>query len=294
MKLTVDHYFHIGHMHYTSGKPCQDHALSLSGTGFAGVVVSDGCSSGGNTDIGSRIISCATVQGIIDHRNASPNSLQTATQSIVTRQKQILSSARPLLGLAENDLLATCVYAYASEIGALISIQGDGAYAIKHKSGSMIIGKFEWLDNMPFYPAYRERNLEIFIDAQKKNGEKPYTNETFYLDSQGHYLSPIINSYTAEEGVNGIQIPISVDELKNIELIAVFTDGVVQVDGVTWIDAIKEFLAFKNFGGGFCRRRMKRAIKDFQSIIKDPQNNTGKGPQDDIACAVIHIEDDGG
>jgi serine/threonine protein phosphatase PrpC len=71
-------------------------------------------------------------------------------------------------------------------------------------------------------------------------------------------------------------------EMEEIEFIALFSDGVTQVDGVDWEDAVVELLSYKGTAGEFVKRRMIRAIKDWQKI--------GKGPTDDIACAVIGIE----
>ncbi len=66
MKFHTDHHFIIGHGHLADGKPCQDYTLSGLVGGGAYAVVSDGCSSAGQTDIGSRIIAITTGNAIIE------------------------------------------------------------------------------------------------------------------------------------------------------------------------------------------------------------------------------------
>ena len=67
IKLHTDHYFHIGDTHLTAGKPCQDYAISSVDNNAAFAVVSDGCSTGGDTDIGSRIIALSTITALREY-----------------------------------------------------------------------------------------------------------------------------------------------------------------------------------------------------------------------------------
>lgn len=91
-----------------------------------------------------------------------------------------------------------------------------------------------------------------------------------------------MNKYSLSRGVHGITISISRDDLENeIDFIAVFSDGVTQIEGIDWKEAVKIFMAFKNTTGEFLKRRVIRGIKGFQ---KD-----GKGPFDDVSCAVVHV-----
>ena len=89
------------------------------------------------------------------------------------------------------------------------------------------------------------------------------------------------------EGIGAVTIPIRPEELGDLEFLAVFSDGVTQIDGLDWKDAVVQLLAFKTTEGEFAKRRMIRLIKDAQA--------KGKGPVDDIAYAVVRIiqEEDG-
>jgi len=173
MRFSTDHYFQIGHAHYTAGKPCQDHALSRSSGLIACAIVSDGCSTGGNTDAGARILTFGTLQAIRDHARASDGSLGTAAISITSRQQQLIGAVRPMLGLDRSDMFATCMYAYLTQQGAIIHVQGDGVVGIKFRNGSIETHRFDWAKNAPFYPSYDEEDAkEIYPQSQPSQRER--------------------------------------------------------------------------------------------------------------------------
>jgi hypothetical protein len=66
------------------------------------------------------------------------------------------------------------------------------------------------------------------------------------------------------------------------DFVAVFSDGVTQVDGMDWRDVVAELMNFKSIEGDFVKRRMNRFLKDCRAH--------GKGPIDDISMACIHID----
>jgi hypothetical protein len=284
MKFSTDHYFQIGHAHYTAGKPCQDHSLSRSNGSVACAIVSDGCSSGGNTDVGARILTLGTLQAIRDHAKARDGSLATAEVSITARQQQIIGTARPILGLEPTDMLATCAYAYCTQEGALVRLHGDGVIAWKYRDGAISMRRYEWADNAPFYQSYEGADLESFVGHHGGDIRAVrFTEEIFLRRTNGDLIAEDSKSYTLKEGITGISITISRADLEQMEFLGVFTDGVAQIDGVDWRDAVTEFLAFKNSPGEFAKRRIIRGIKDME-------RKGSKGPIDDISYAVIHIQ----
>jgi hypothetical protein len=293
MRFSADHYFQIGHSHYTAGKPCQDHALSRSSGLIACAIVSDGCSTGGNTDAGSRILTFGTLQAIRDHAKASNGSLETAAISITGRQQQLIGTVRPMLGLDRSDMLATCVYAYLTQHGALIHVQGDGVVGIKYRTGSINMHRFDWAKNAPFYPSYEEEEAKQYIVNLHKGivDTAVMSHVSLWRNPDGKSEREETSQISFKEGRDGYVLKIPAEDLSNIEFVAVFTDGVTQIgklpngdDPLDWRDGVAEFLAFKNNAGEFAKRRMIRGIKDMHQF--------GKGPIDDISYAVIHIEPD--
>lgn len=288
-KFSTDHYFHIGSAHHTSGKPCQDYALSDSNETAACAIVSDGCSTGRHTDVGSRVLTLSTLQAIRDHVKASGGTLDTAVVSITSRQQQIISTSRLILGLERVDMLATCGYVYLTKYGGFVHIQGDGVVGIKYRNGWIKMSRYEWADNRPFYPSYGEGNMEKFIGAHGGNLDLPRLKCSSAMCNGVDYAEELTKEFTLREGLNGVVTQISAYELEAIEFVAVFTDGVTQIgklprgeEFIDWKDAVVNFLSFKSPIGEFAKRRMIRGLKNLEK--------TGKGPIDDISYAVVRIE----
>ncbi len=285
IELFTDHYFHIGSAHLTSGKPCQDYAISDVYEKMAFAIVSDGCSTGRHTDVGSRLLSLSTASAIRDHwiTRRKIDVIKSPVE-IGVGQSIVLAGMQDTLGLITEDMLATCVYAYISPQGGIIHIEGDGVVAIKYRNGRILMSNFEWLDNKPFYPAYKNGNLQNFINAHGgKLCSQRLREEVWMIDPDGEDIPFDLNEYSLSLGLRGITFEISRKEIEEkVEFIAVFSDGVTQIDGLDWKDAVENFLAFKNTTGAFAKRRMIRGIKDTQK--------NGKGPFDDISYAVVRVD----
>ncbi len=284
IELFTDHYFHIGSAHLTSGKPCQDYAISDVYEKMAFAIVSDGCSTGRHTDVGSRLLSLSTASAIRDHWITRRKiDVMKSPAEIGVGQSIVLAGMQDTLGLITEDMLATCVYAYISPKGGIIHIEGDGVVAIKYRDGRSLMSNFEWLDNKPYYPAYKNGNLQNFINAQGgKLSLQRLREEVWMIDPDGEGIPFDLKEHSLSRGIRGITFEINRKELEEkVEFVAVFSDGVTQIDGVDWKDAVENFLAFKNTTGAFAKRRMIRGVKDSQK--------KGKGPFDDISYAVVRV-----
>lgn len=284
IQLQTDHYFHIGKAHLTGGKPCQDYAISQTFHGAAMAIICDGCSSGGQTDVGARLLALTTLAALQNHWliNGQINPEQTIPE-IRLNQKIKLASSCQLLGLQPNDLLATCIYAYLGSQGGLIHIQGDGVVALKFNSQQILMYQYEWQDNRPYYPAYAENRLIDFIAAHGDDLQALRLKaEKWQSINNQHQLLQTDNS-TLSQGLQGIFLSLDKNLIdQGLEYIAVFSDGVTQIDNVKWQDAVIDFLNFKNTKGEFAKRRMIRGISEMIKL--------NKGPLDDIAYAVIRLD----
>ena len=285
IKLHTDHYFQIGGAHLTSGKPCQDYAISGTLENIALAIVSDGCSTGRHTDVGSRVLALSTAAAIREHWNVNRNTRgRMVPEEVNLRQKMVLAGTRQALGLVTKDMLATCAYVYVSPMGGFVNMQGDGVVALKYRDGRIGMYRYEWEKNLPYYPAYNENGLPEFIKAHGDDLEAlRLSQEKLERRTDGEFTSADITEYSLRKGIQGITIDISQEDLNSeIEFIAVFSDGVTQIENLDWKEAVSTFLSFKNTTGEFAKRRMIRGIKDSQKI--------GKGPFDDISYAVIRVE----
>ena len=284
-KFSSDHHFLIGKSHTNSGKPCQDFALSgfLTGDEATCIIVSDGCSSGRHTDMGSRIIAFALERAIESRWNIhrSSNDLNLV-EEVNFYQLMIANGMKDACGLVMEDLLATSSYFFASENGATLQIQGDGVYAIVYKNGNIETTRFDWNKNMPCYPIYQNDCFRTFVSAQGGNLEAEiFKSESVLMDSVGVILSKGEKPYTLSQSLKGFTRRFSIEELFEIEYLVIFSDGVTQMQGMDWTTAVKELVSFKTNKGDFAKRRLTNFVKT--------SSKNGHEPLDDISMAATHI-----
>jgi hypothetical protein len=283
--LHTDHYFHIGESHRRSGKPCQDYSLSGIHDETAFAVISDGCSSGKETDIGARLISLITVaalKAVTEARDTIDS--EFIQEHVRSFQQKHLNKATSVLGLHGDDLIATQLYAYVEKQNISIEVQGDGVVAIRLRNGNLIAHRFEWDENMPFYPAYRNDRIEEFVAAHGNDPAQNRLTEECWMTDDHQTWTPCFPAlrHTLQSGIDGIRIDFGPEEFSEIEYVALFTDGIAQIERTDWKDAIAEFLGFKYATGAFIKRRMMRGLENM--------GKTGSILQDDIACAIIRME----
>lgn len=277
MKLYTDHAFHIGKPHLTGGTPCQDYALSGLCGDAAYAIVSDGCSSGRETDVGARLVAHAMKMELCE---------KGSTIKTLAGIQARLPTASNMWGFEEQDLLATCVSAYITDGFVRIRMFGDGVFAFKFKNGAVDMHQYEWNKNAPFYPAYwTHKAFDAFV-AFHSDEPHPLLGRRALFRLDGTVVRNV-KAHSISEGVYDLQARLTPWELRHhdgLEYVAVFTDGITQVDGLSWEDAVRQLLLFKTIEGSFAKRRLMR-------VVKDAEKN-GRGCLDDIAYAVIRIGGD--
>jgi hypothetical protein len=276
--MNVDSHYVIGHAHVIGGKPCQDFALSGLLPDGAFAVVSDGCSSGGQTDIGARLTSLAAAKSL---RYIATISMDSATyiEAMVSMQQRLnFDVAVNILGVNHDDLLATSVYAYVGTEQRFVHLHGDGVVAWRTQGGKTMIIRFDWTDNTPSYPVYDYDNYTKFISRHGGDPSAIKLSSTIWQSSPAESAAESRVQYPLSDGIRGITLTIPDDA----NLIAIFTDGITQVEGLDWTTAVTELLNFKTTAGQFAKRRLNRFVKDHLA--------TGRGPIDDLAYAVIRVD----
>ena len=271
MTFHTDHAFRIGEQHLRGGLPCQDYALSGTFPGGAFAVVSDGCSSGGHTDVGARVVALAAAR---------------SAKSGLWIPQQVLESyadwTNPPFGLDANDMLATCVWAVADGSQASAGIMGDGVIAFKLTNGETKIVRLEWANNAPAYPAYNADSFDGFAAAQGGRESLCAAMTTVHVSADGLVVYDQTVPLPLGTTVGG---HLRSCWAGDVACVAAFSDGVAQIDGVGWKFAVHEMLSFKTTAGAFARRRMHRFVDDCRK--------NGRGPIDDVAFAVILVGNGG-
>jgi len=289
MNFSTDSYYHIGAAHLTAGKPCQDYAASHSfSDDSACAVVSDGCSTGGRTDIGARILALATIESIA--RNRAKTGCNVSPTFIKEESHDILLTVEDQLGLLPEDMLATCLYCYLDQHGGFVHLQGDGVVALKYKHSGLVIHRFDWAKNAPYYPSYSIQDASRYIAMlHSGNPETAVLSQVIASKNESGAWEESRVDIPIAVAAPGYKIEVSLDQAEALEFVAVFSDGVTQIGKVSggegmlnWRDMVTEFMSFKTTAGDFAKRRMLRGIRDL--------HKTGNGPIDDIGYAVIHIQ----
>lgn len=291
VKFYTDDYFHIGHAHLGRGKPCQDYAFSgvYDWIGFG--AVSDGCSSGRHTDIGSRVVTLSTATFFRQLPTSACADIPEVRRNAVETQRGLIKLSRESLGLEQVDMLATSSYVFLSPFGGLVHLRGDGAIAIVNRTGLMNLYSYNWNKNMPFYPAYADDNCARFIKEHGGELAMPALNVEHWQKKPGEVIVKLEeNAMSIYEGILGVSHTFTAKEVWNeIAFVAVFTDGVSQVASTVggseilpWQDVVQQLIAFKNLNGDFAKRRIISYLKELRK--------KNIGPLDDIGYAVVRAE----
>ncbi len=275
--IRTDWYYHIGEQHLRSGAPCQDYALAGTQDDMAYAIVSDGCSSGGRTDVGARIVALAAQRALGEESwrgYATVDALHADAARL--RQEFYMDTGRTLFGLEPHDMLATCIVALSTPRGGYVRVYGDGIVALVFADGAVRVHEYEWLNNMPFYLAYGSALVGEFVSAHGGALDAACCAERIYTSGDS---MPAVVEHTLAAGLRGMHIALGPEELSTLACIALYSDGVGCVSGVPVQDVVREMLAFKTLAPGFVKRRVKRALTDYA--------RGGHAPMDDVACAAL-------
>ena len=264
--INADSFFTIGKTHQV----CQDYAVSSPQGDY--IVVSDGCSSVPDTDIGARLLVKKAEEylrllryGRTYDFNSLPNfsilGALDCTQSLEMRKSCL--SATLLLANRDGNVVETIV-------------SGDGFIVGRFReTGDLRIYQYHYKSGAPFYLYYslaEESAHNYFLDF---GTTRVVTSTCVFSDNR----PPIVASWN--EAANFFLGPIF--SLNQYDLIVLGTDGLASFMScsnlVPVIDVIQELLAFKTYQGEFVQRRCRRAFELFQEV--------GWVNTDDVAVAAI-------
>jgi len=281
--VKVDSTFHIGQAHINHVSPCQDFADHSLDANSAFVVVSDGCSTGGQTDIGARLIARHAIK---DYRSGTLRA-NGSDQNFIEAGK--LDFDLENLSLTHRDLFATALTVEWNPLfEGKLRVAGDGVVACMYDT-TTILYRFEWANNTPFYPIYFSPSgqasglAKSFIDIHKDNPHPFLCTSVTITEGMVEEQWPMTLTEGAAFQVWNVHI-LHCQMQEKLKGIALFSDGITQItnaagETLDWIAAVQTCLAFKNSTGDFVKRRVRRAIQDWA--------RHGYVPQDDLSMAVI-------
>lgn len=256
--LYFDSHFSMGCTHLI----CEDYARR-GHSPFSWVMVSDGCSSSNDSDLGSRLL-VLSAQKYLSQLNRLPDYHNFG--------KQVISSAAQtaqLLDLPDKALDATLLLAIAKGRTIQIYVYGDGFILLKNKENNWKILEFSFTQNAPFYLSY-------------------WLNENSRIAYQNMLNTP--KTLQIKEGENSglfsfdkaLQYQFSLDEYP---LIAITSDGLSKFVNmndykpVSVETLLPQLFDFPSLSGSFVKRRLPAIL----STLK----NDNILPFDDFSTGVF-------
>lgn len=248
----IDSFYKQGNFHSV----CQDYTIHNNDI----VIVSDGCSTAKNTDVGARLLAHCAQETL----NMSYSDTIDYTDTV-----------RKFLGLPLESLCATLITAGITNNNINVDAIGDFCMVSRKRVGGILdFFNLEFKSGAPYYLSYeldnqRETYLNNFGDSFIINGE---------IQPKGFF-----DSYP--DGVIRKEFTIA-----DYDLVAIFSDGINSFQSTTNNKIIpvsreeiaREILAFKGYAGNFVQRRCQKAFKEFEKL--------GYKHYDDFSVGVIKID----
>ena len=261
---------------------CQDYAKhGCTDDGVHYAIISDGCSSSENTDIGARVLTLEAERIIhILGVNAIAEPPRKLCNYIVENALEAIHKYK----LSVHCLDATLgIVMMIKNIKAIAILYGDGGIFVKNKVIPSDVFNVEFKDNYPMYPVY----------IKNKNLLLPETNEkVLTICDLNSSEVRVTRNYSSEESINHPYFDIIrtqdkddvVDDYNEMEFIGVFSDGVCSfqknTQSVSSVEVVKNLTSYKQFKGSFAQRRVNAFLKECKKNETDHY--------DDLSIGVIY------
>lgn len=258
--MNVDGIFLKGRSHHI----CEDYML-YGTEPFPYIIISDGCSSSKNTDVGARILAHTTRRNI---KTAFDYSYKEFGMLVAALSKASIQS----LGLSTTAMDATLIM--VAYINGMYNVRLYGDGSIFYDSRYLTL---DYTGNAPYYLSY-------WVDRERANA---------FLDKFGSYVTLIENSegFTQKNTIDidetffvfsKFLADVKSDRPNHPLLIA--SDGIEQISTLNkqTMDAktmAKAFTNFKTTKGEFVKRRVLREMKN--------QEKQGYYSMDDLSVGCI-------
>jgi hypothetical protein len=282
MIKNIDSFMTIGNSH----EVCEDYIYSSFGVDPY-IILSDGCSSSNNTDVGARVLvhSARNILNRFIYKTGMPINADTMGDMIANEADETIKK----MGLNTSALDATLIIAYRLKNKIVINVFGDGNVILKKKDGTTKIYNYQYANNMPYYLSY-------YVDAGRQN---QYCREMFDVDEGGKTMTtnllrlnndPALRDYHEYSHEDFVKIPTFVLPIEEYAMIGIASDGIESfgnpVSGLRkdHYVVLEELTAFKGTVGEFLKRRCKRAIKNYKK--------EGIEHYDDVSIGVMLIGDE--
>jgi len=274
--MNADCTFQIGATHSV----CQDYVIARNDSQSPYVILSDGCSSSPDTDIGARLLVKAAEQIVaVDHASE--------VEELHKASARVALDWAELIGVPPESVDATLLTAQVRGEKLIIGCSGDGVIVLESPEGVLEVHAISSPSGYPFYPAYAhqpERLAELVVKQRSRKELKHFRRDSAHgqlrlvretsSDSltEVFELNPLDYKYAA----------VASDGLHSFFQTQQSVSG-KRVEAICLARVLDEFWSFKNSHGAFVERRMKKFKKDCDAKAWHHA--------DDVAIGVIHLGD---
>lgn len=257
--LHYDHYYTIGITHQV----CEDFVIQ-GDKPVPFLVLSDGCSSSENTEIGARILTMAT-KHLLENATDWPWNYFIFGRQLIKKAWQVTEEMQ----LPNEVLDATVMLAFLYQDTILVYVYGDGCLLFKDYSGNIHTIEIAFTHNAPYYLTY-------WNDDERREEYAKYDPNPLILTDSMKGLS----------GLKPFQTPLSFCfSLKKFNMVAIASDGLTQcIDTsnktkLSLNEVANNVLGIQEINHEFVKDRLKKALKKYAQ--------QGIYPADDLSIGVF-------
>ena len=275
--MNADSAFVIG----TTHSICQDYVVAgTPSTTTPYVILSDGCSSSSDTDIGARLL-VKSAESILN-----TESVQEIGDLHVAAAADALDLAASV-GLKPQAVDATLLTGHVHENELVLACSGDGVLMVQDCLGVIEAYSISYPSGYPFYPTYAHQPDRL---AALEFGGDPQKEIKYFRSDSNQSTLRLEDTFTSGERTEVLTF-----DARSYHYAVLLSDGVHSFWSTRgsessksarpiWFQALaREFVSFKNFRGAFAGRRLKRFLKD--SALNGWQHT------DDLALGAIYLGD---
>lgn len=265
--INIDSFIKKGKQHFI----CEDYIIHEDViVPIPYIILSDGCSSSENTDIGARIL-CRCALNVLEEKYFSRKRIPELSSApywdfgyrIITKAKEVSDK----LNLEKSSLDATLIIAYAFENNVFVNMYGDGNIIYKPKeSNELNCIKIKFDRSAPYYLNYLVNKSRDLVYHQNQDREFITREENKYsIDTNDFYESS--KKYDmSETKIFTFEYPIEC-----LDFLCISSDGIDSFidnkgESAYFRSIIKDFTSFKNTTGKFVKRRLNKAISEYEKF----------------------------
>lgn len=249
---------------------CQDYVIARKDGPY--VILSDGCSSSPDTDVGSRLLVRGAEKIFRDQGFDNPEQLHKEAARLAL-------AWAALIGVPAQAVDATLMTAYVSGESLIVACSGDGVIMLESRDGSLDLFVISSPSGYPYYPSYLhqpERLSELIANDRTIKEIKHYRGSDFVGVTTSDSVTEVLKLNARDYKYAAV----ASDGINSFFLTKKSANG-KRVEDVCLLDVLDEFWPFKNFNGTFVERRLNRFTKDAHA--------NGWQHADDLSVGVIYL-----